>query len=162
MNQQLWCDPSLPFVESRRAWQSRACYRLHTHPTVSIGAVDAGRSVLTVDGLRTQALEAGDVVIISANRAHACNPEQGSAWTYQMLYLDAGWVAHLRSEHEGENAGGKAGPALPTHFRDPDCYQRFCALNELLFEDLPAAVKEGYGRDKGENYTFVPQPIDGY
>ena len=40
-----WRDPFLPHVESRRACHSRACYKPHSHPTFSIGAVDAGGSM---------------------------------------------------------------------------------------------------------------------
>ena len=45
--QQFLRDPALPHVESRRACHSRACYRPHSHPTYSIGAVDEGASVFT-------------------------------------------------------------------------------------------------------------------
>lgn len=37
----------MPFVESRRACHSRGCYRPHSHPTFSIGAVDEGRSLFS-------------------------------------------------------------------------------------------------------------------
>ena len=37
---QFWSDPAMPCAESRRACRSRACYRPHSHPTFSIGAVD--------------------------------------------------------------------------------------------------------------------------
>jgi hypothetical protein len=42
---QFWRDPAMPCAESRRACRSRACYRPHSHPTFSIGAVDEGASV---------------------------------------------------------------------------------------------------------------------
>ena len=50
VTQAFWHDPALPFVESRRACQSRACYRPHHHPTFSIGAVDEGTSIFTGAG----------------------------------------------------------------------------------------------------------------
>jgi len=138
--QQLWCDPALPFVEARRAWHSRACYRPHTHHTLSIGAVDAGRSILDVDGRDAQPLEQGDVVVIPARCVHACNPVPDSAWSYQMLYLDADWVAQLHNENPPAHPGLR--PGRPTHFRDPACYQRFCELNALLFDPAPTEFKE--------------------
>ncbi|WP_422696087.1 hypothetical protein [Cupriavidus necator] len=35
-----WADQALPFAESRRASHSSASYLPHTHPTLSVGAVD--------------------------------------------------------------------------------------------------------------------------
>lgn len=137
MNQQFWREPSLPFVESRRAWQSRACYRPHTHAALSIGAVDAGRSLLQVSGRGEQLLEAGDVVVIPAHCVHACNPEPEAAWSYQMLYLDWNWVSGLQNEYLAGLRRDR-----PTHFRDPACYRRYCVLNDLLFDVVPATLKE--------------------
>lgn len=138
--QQFWRDAALPFVESRRAWQSRACYRPHTHPTLSIGAVDAGRSLLQVDGWDDLPLHAGDAVLIPANCVHACNPVPEAAWSYQMLYLDVGWV---RTLHDEIAQHANAMPAArPKRFRDPDSYRRFCQLNDLLFSPASAAAKE--------------------
>ena len=55
-NTRLWRDPRLPQVESRRACNSRACYKAHSHPTFSIGAVDAGSSLFTGAGCGTERL----------------------------------------------------------------------------------------------------------
>ncbi|WP_251475102.1 hypothetical protein [Stenotrophomonas lactitubi] len=44
---EFWRDAAMPYVESRRACDSRACYRAHSHPTFSIGAVDQGTSLFT-------------------------------------------------------------------------------------------------------------------
>ncbi len=38
----------MPYVETRRACASRACYKAHSHPTFSIGAVDQGNSIFLV------------------------------------------------------------------------------------------------------------------
>ena len=37
---EFWSDPRMPYVETRRACASRACYKAHSHPKFSIGAVD--------------------------------------------------------------------------------------------------------------------------
>src|SRR5690606_36294665 len=71
---QFWRDPRLPYVESRRAVHSRACYAAHTHDTVSIGAVDSGGSVFTSGALRRR-LRPGSLVMVPAHCAHACNPD---------------------------------------------------------------------------------------
>lgn len=160
VNQQFWREPQLPFVESRRAWQSRACYRPHTHPVLSIGAVDAGRSRLQVEGRAEQLLEAGDVVVIPAQRVHACNPEPDSAWSYQMLYLDADWVAGLENEGFATPAGAR--PGRPVHFRDPACYRQFCAVNALLFDAaVPAELKEEALIDFAGSLLLDAAPEDG-
>mgnify|MGYP002142235205 CR=1 FL=1 len=58
-----WRSSALPFVESRRASDSAACYAPHSHSTLSIGAVDSGESVFSRNGQR-QKLVRGDVVRI--------------------------------------------------------------------------------------------------
>src|SRR3546814_4624944 len=37
-------------------------------------------------------------LMVPAHCAHACNPDAGAAWSYQMLHLDAGWTADLLRE----------------------------------------------------------------
>lgn len=92
-----WRDPALPFVESRRARDSRACYAEHTHASLSLGLVEGGRSISRVAG-RTHALHAGHVVGIPAGMVHACNPLQDGRWSYRMLYLDPAWVSATLAE----------------------------------------------------------------
>jgi AraC-like DNA-binding protein len=83
--------PRLPFVEGRLACDSAACYRPHSHPTFSIGCVDAGSSTLAL-GDRKMRLRAGDVVLINAGMVHSCNPWPGRSWSYRMLYFDPAWI----------------------------------------------------------------------
>jgi len=77
----------LLFVEGRLASDSAACYRPHSHPTFSIGCVDAGSSTLSLEGRKLR-LRAGDVVLINAGMVHSCNPRPGRSWSYRMLYFD--------------------------------------------------------------------------
>ncbi|HEN8710768.1 MULTISPECIES: AraC family transcriptional regulator [Pseudomonas] len=135
----LWRDPALPWVESRRACHSRACYKAHSHPTFSIGAVDAGRSLFTGAGDGQQRLTPGTLVLVPAQRVHACNPEPGQAWSYQMLHVEAQWLAQLRLE-SGLNAAEPGAPARIS--RLPGLYREFCRLNELLFSGASAGEKE--------------------
>ncbi|WP_028693989.1 helix-turn-helix transcriptional regulator [Pseudomonas cremoricolorata] len=134
-----WHDPALPFVEARRACHSRACYKAHSHPTFSIGAVDAGFSHFRGAGHGSQRLCPGTLVLVPAHRVHACNPEPNSAWSYQMLHLDAEWLRRLRSEcglaeeHLDAPARISAEPAL---------YRQFCQLIEVLFASVSALEKE--------------------
>lgn len=105
--QAFWRDPAMPFAESRRACQSRACYRPHHHPTFSIGAVDAGQSVFSGAEAGPVSLFPGTLVFVPAARVHACNPLPGKAWSYQMLHLDADWLRGVRQEYAG------TGPMAP-------------------------------------------------
>jgi hypothetical protein len=130
-----WRDPDLPFVESRRAVSSRACYRPHTHVTYSMGVVDAGRSVFTSQGHSVR-LAAGSLVAVPAGCVHACNPEPGGEWSYQMLYLDASWVDNTLQQNNAP-----AWPRCALVVRDARAYDAFCALNRLLFSDADANVK---------------------
>lgn len=131
MTTHFWRDPALPYAESRRACDSRACYRAHSHETYSIGAVDAGCSHFSGAAAQAVRLQAGSVVMVPAGRVHACNPEPGQSWSYQMLHLDAAWLA----------AVAEPGNSVKV-LHDGWAYQRFCAANELLFSDAPAAIKE--------------------
>ncbi len=138
--QQFWRDDAMPYVESRRAQQSRACYRAHSHPTLSVGAVDAGASVLQLAGRQDQPLQAGDVVVIPANCVHACNPQPGGAWSYQMLYLDTAWLDALW--HGAHGQAFTLGTTDACHWRDPATYTAFCQLNQRLFSPSPVEMKE--------------------
>jgi AraC-like DNA-binding protein len=80
-----------PFVDGRSATDSAACYRPHTHPTLSVGIVDSGESRLSL-GQETIGLGAGDVVVINAHEVHACNPLPNRRWGYRMLYFDPAWA----------------------------------------------------------------------
>lgn len=135
----LWRDPRLPQVESRRACNSRACYKAHSHPTFSIGAVDAGSSLFTGAGCGTERLTPGTLVAVPAHRVHACNPEADQLWSYQMLHVDARWLAELRTE-SGLPCGTPEQPARVS--RDAEAYHRFCQLNDVLFSEAPPMQKE--------------------
>lgn len=136
-----WRDPALPFAESRRAVQNRACYRPHTHTTLSIGAVDAGRSVFTSQG-HSVPLHPGTLVVVPAGCTHACNPSPGMSWSYKMLHLDAAWA-------EGVLNAARAA-SWPSHalvVKDAQAYQAFTALNQSIFSSACAQSKEAAIRD---------------
>lgn len=135
--QVFWRDPALPFVESRRACHSRACYRPHSHPSFSIGAVDAGSSLFSGAGDRPIALRPGTLVFVPATRVHACNPAPDASWSYQMLHLDAAWLQDIRVEYATDTTNE------PIRIVDsPTLYRRFCQLNALLFSHAASGEKE--------------------
>ncbi|MED5616589.1 AraC family transcriptional regulator [Janthinobacterium sp. P210005] len=127
-----WRDPSLPHVESRRACHSRACYKPHSHPTFSIGAVDSGGSIFTGSKDGKVALGNGSLVLVPAGCVHACNPLPDTLWSYQMLHLDAQWLQAHAPALDGDTAAVLQCPLL---------YAQFCAMNALLFSTVSAVEK---------------------
>lgn len=126
-------DPALPHLETRRADNSRACYKPHSHPTFSIGAVDAGGSIFTGSGDTQARLAPGSLVLVPAGCVHACNPLPDMAWSYQMLHLDAQWLREHAPALDGDTARVLDCPVL---------YAQFCAMNELLFSSRSAQEKD--------------------
>ncbi len=137
---QFWRDPAMPYVESRRACHSRACYRPHSHPTFSIGAVDQGASVFTGAPDGPVVLQPGSLVFVPPARVHACNPERASAWSYQMLHLDAHWLRAVRQEDTRQPDDLAEAPIRIS--REPSLYAGFCQLNGVLFSDASIHDKE--------------------
>ncbi|MEM5371293.1 AraC family transcriptional regulator [Paraburkholderia azotifigens] len=138
-DQRYWRDPQLPFVESRLAFGSRACYVPHTHDTLSLGAVDSGHSNYVCGDDRAR-LGPGSLVLIPATRVHACNPDTDSEWSYQMLHLDVEWASAVLRENGGTDAHEVL--ARPSINQDRGAYRRYCALNGLLFSNADSAEKE--------------------
>lgn len=126
-------DATLPHVESRRACHSRTCYKPHSHPTFSIGAVDAGGSMFTGSSDAAVSLAPGSLVLVPAGCVHACNPLPDQAWSYQMLHLDAHWIQTQAPALDGESARVLDNPVL---------YAQFCAMNALLFSSSSAQEKD--------------------
>ncbi|WP_047432700.1 MULTISPECIES: helix-turn-helix transcriptional regulator [Acinetobacter] len=141
----------MPYVETRRACQSRICYKSHSHPTFSIGAVDAGQSHFSSSFASEQLIQAGSVVVIPAHVEHSCNPLPQQAWSYQMMHLDAVWLAGLINELQQEidshlDLNIPYLPQLkPIILHDLDIYAAFTRLNQVLFDPLiPKLEKEHY------------------
>ncbi len=159
---EFWRDPALPYAESRRACHSRACYKPHSHPTFSIGAVDRGASLFTGANDGPVALGAGAVVFVPASRVHACNPQPDTAWSYQMLHLDTSWLQAVR--HEYARPAAKFGDDEPIRIvRDATVYARFYRLNALLFStadprDKEAALIEFVGDCNAANGLSIDAP----
>jgi methylphosphotriester-DNA--protein-cysteine methyltransferase len=137
---EFWRDPALPFAESRRACRSLSCYRLHAHDTLSLGAVDEGRTVFTGAAQGPVELRPGSVVVIPARRAHACNPAEGR-WSYQMVHLDPGWARAVLPEAAGL-LGTERRPGPVRVLDDPDLHARFDAAHAVLFSTAETSAKE--------------------
>ena len=148
-----WSHPQMPYVETRRACQSRICYQPHSHATFSIGAVDVGQSRFSSRFSTEEKIESGSLVVIPAHIEHACNPLPDQAWSYQMMHLDADWVAKLIAELARElfdhniviNSSSNFPQLMPQIIKTPYVYQSFTDLNQLLFNpEISVAAKEQY------------------
>ena len=133
-----WRSPALPFVESRRASDSRACYAPHSHASLSLGAVDGGHSVFRREGI-CRHLYRGDVVLIPPGEVHSCNPEDDGEWSYQMLYLDPAWVNDVVRESSGREF---VQFFLPAAMRQDRVHARLTWINRYLFSDASDQEKE--------------------
>ncbi|MCH7313432.1 AraC family transcriptional regulator [Acinetobacter sp. ANC 3882] len=138
----------MPYVETRRACQSRICYKSHSHPTFSIGAVDIGQSRFSSAFSHEQVIQAGSLVVIPAHVEHACNPLPDQAWGYQMMHLDARWLAGLIEELQ-QNIQLKVEidtlyfPNLkPNIINNSNLYHAFSALNSILFDSHMSLIQK--------------------
>lgn len=151
---EFWRDSAIAHAESRRACNSRACYKSHSHPTFSIGAVDRGGSVFTGPSGVPYALRPGMMVFIPAGCVHACNPLAARSWSYQMLHLDAIWLRLLMTEMT-DATDRLIGEREIRVIENEAVYQRFCQLNAMLFsascaEEKDAALIEFIGHCSGD------------
>lgn len=131
---EFWSDVHMPYVETRRACASRACYKAHSHPTFSIGAVDQGNSIFTSHFGGTQQIDAGTLVLVPAHVEHACNPVPDQAWSYQMMHLDARWLNQLLQETAHKDAYQDIPQFKPVLYKQPKMYHDFSCLNSQLFD----------------------------
>lgn len=133
---QFWRDPRMPYVETRRACESRICYQAHSHPTLSIGAVDQGMSRFQTQQTGLQIIHPSTLVIVPAHVVHSCNPMEEMPWSYQMMHLDAVWLTVLLDEYHIEYPAAHLQRTTQLQAQviyDVRLHQRFTQLNDLLF-----------------------------
>ncbi len=124
----------MPYVETRKACQSRICYKSHSHTTFSIGAVDQGQSCFSSYLHTTVNIESGSIVSIPANIEHSCNPLPHQTWSYQMMHLDLDWLNQLLEESLTDIVCQQRPKLKPEIIKNPEIYQQFCFLNDSLFD----------------------------
>jgi len=96
MQNRIYHDPELPFVECRHTRNSGEHYRAHSHTTLSIGAITEGAVSFESDGVGSHLIP-GTLIVINPEIVHACNPIQNEARSYHMLYLDTDWCQGVQS-----------------------------------------------------------------
>ncbi|MCU7697293.1 AraC family transcriptional regulator [Acinetobacter sp. AYS6] len=131
---EFWQDGRMTYVETRRSCFSRTCYKSHSHPTFSIGAIDEGNSVFQSSFGTAQKISAGTLVIVPAHIEHSCNPLPDQAWSYQMLHLDISWLNQWYTEFQKEGFDLNLPQHRPLIIKDETLYQAFTDMNETLFD----------------------------
>ncbi|EIB7198135.1 AraC family transcriptional regulator [Acinetobacter baumannii] len=131
---EFWQDRRMPYVETRRSCFGRTCYKSHSHPTFSIGAIDEGNSVFQSSFGTAQKITAGTLVIVPAHVEHSCNPKPNQAWSYQMLHLDLAWLNQLYSEFQEQGLDLHIPQHKPLIIKDEFLYEAFTEMNETLFD----------------------------
>ncbi|MDP2697621.1 AraC family transcriptional regulator [Thalassospira sp.] len=141
-NQHFWRNPALPFIEAQRVRDGRGiCYEKHSHDTFSIGAITGGASICWNRG-RSHDVQAGSVVVINPGDVHACNPRKDVLWSYQMIYIDTGWLRDIQGGIHADQAGEFAmfADIVPEH---PALYRDLTGLGDALFDaDMDILGKE--------------------
>lgn len=131
---EFWQDRRMPYVETRRSCFGRTCYKSHSHPTFSIGAIDEGNSVFQSSFGTAQKISASTLVIVPAHFEHSCNPMPNQAWSYQMLHLDLAWLNQLYSEFQEQGLDLHIPQHKPLIIKDESLYEAFTEMNETLFD----------------------------
>lgn len=108
-NIRFWRDPDLPGVEVRYSSYREDAFREHTHDAYSIGFLESGRTLFSLEG-RPYTAEAGQMVFIGPGVAHACNPESESDMAYRMFYVAASWLSSVAGEVFGHPVASVAFP----------------------------------------------------
>lgn len=127
--------PGLQGVELRYSCYRTSAFRTHTHPAWSVGLLESGSTTFTLSGRSHRAI-AGEMVVIPAGRAHACNPDLDASMAYRMFYLAPDWLAPRRA---GGSFPDFHGPVI----RDP----RLFATWSVVWERLTGSQSGGTGAD---------------
>lgn len=154
---EFWSDPRMPYVETRRTCQSRICYKAHSHPTLSIGAVDAGQSRFYSAFTDEVCIRQGSLAVIPAHIEHSCNPLPEQHWSYQMLHIDAAWLEQLSIEAHTSLLESIAIPQLrPFVLNDKARYDAFCRMNLTLFDSNTLIVEKEHALIVGLTQLLFP------
>ncbi len=161
--QSFFVPAQAPFLEIRTTLDSVLPYAEHFHRDFSLGIILDGRTCFLLDGALHVA-EKGDMVIISPGRTHSCNPLDGKARSYHMLFIDPAWVwTAVGGAKETSCRFRECGPVVRDFelFEETvsmiECarsswYDASSALRQLLFK-----LNKFYGpfRADGENHPDV-------
>lgn len=84
-------ESALPFLEAKACSSYDFGCRKHFHEELSVGIVRKSSTAAWYDG-RTAKLEEGALISFPPLLPHACSPEAGSGWSYDMLFISPEWT----------------------------------------------------------------------
>ncbi|PSU34757.1 helix-turn-helix domain-containing protein [Photobacterium lutimaris] len=96
INQRFWSSIHTPYLTIRSTSDSIQGYKAHSHEELSIGIIQSGMTCIAM-GDKDILLQEGDIILIEPNKVHACNPVNGIARSYYMLYIDSAWCSKMLS-----------------------------------------------------------------
>ena len=116
-------------IELRFSQYRERAFDKHSHRTYSIGIVGGGKTAFFHHGI-TETIQSGDIALINPNEVHACNPVEGHALTYYMLYIQPDFIRDIAAELS--ESQGK-----PPHFpipvvQDAPLHKKLIALCQLI------------------------------
>lgn len=85
----------LPFVELRYSTGSAASFKPHMHRTLSVGALELGEAIYTINGNEVL-LVPGSLALINPEALHTCNPIDPIGRSYYMLFFDTEWCLQVQ------------------------------------------------------------------
>lgn len=131
-----WRHRCLPYVELRLILDGRkVTYAPHSHQQWSVGAILAGQSeFFCADRLHN--VEQGALVIMNPDQVHACNPRQGSPWSYYMMHLDKNWLADFLKQAGVRTLTAWCDTQSDTLY-EAKLFQSFVAMAEYLMLARP-------------------------
>ncbi len=122
--------PDLPFAELRYSQTSTAAFKPHMHRTLSIGAVDQGEVIYTVNGKEAR-LVPGALAVVNPETLHTCNPATEKGRSYYMLHLDIAWCLQVQQSVWEVDRFVAVEKFL---IEDRPLYARFCRTMDLLMD----------------------------
>ena len=141
-----WRSTEMPYIECRYAANSHACYKKHSHPTFSLGAVESGQSRFSYSQAhcsQTETIGPGTIVPVMPDSIHACNPLENEQWSYHMFYIDSEWLEELQRQITDNRYSNKTLlQGLSRTLYQPSLYRQMASLNRLMLSDAPVLEKQ--------------------
>ncbi len=96
-------NSQLKNIELRFSHYRQHAFDKHTHDTYSVGIVKEGQTEFFCHN-RTEMIRRGEIALINPGEVHACNPKNGSALTYYMLYIEPNLIQNISFALSEKNA----------------------------------------------------------
>lgn len=135
---QFYKYPKLPFAECRHSTESASHYKAHMHKTFSIGAIDKGEVIYTVEDKKAN-LKPGGLALINPEALHSCNPTEDTKRSYYVIYLDVDWCLKVQQSLWQVN---KFRPVKNVLLVDQKIYKLYIHALELFMSEADSLEKE--------------------